>query len=118
MARGLAVKIQNAINNDRKDLYEATRGNWSAAKASCNSDNIAFVVGIYEGKVLSAYIPTQWYTVIADGEGERERRRFDGIPVDQETFSILRKSKNEEKILNSFGNAAAFAYVEIDGIDL
>lgn len=117
MARGLAVKIHHAINTDRKDLYEATRGNWPAAKASCNEDNIKFVVGIYEGKVLSAYIPTQWYNVTADGEGEIERRRFDGHPVDKEMFSLLKKKKNEEKIINSFGRGSSFTYVELDEIE-
>lgn len=118
MARGLAVKIQNAMNHDRKDLYEATRGNWPAAKANCNAGNIDFVVGIYEGKVLSAYIPTKWYTVIEDGEGENERRRFDGIPASQEIFTVLKKRKNEENILNSFGRGSSFTYVEIGELEL
>ncbi|WP_154676017.1 hypothetical protein [Bacillus dakarensis] len=51
----LAVKIHKAINEDRKDLYEATRGSWRAAMDQCNSDTINYVVGIYEGLVISAY---------------------------------------------------------------
>jgi hypothetical protein len=111
VVRILAVKIKRAINDSRVDLYEATRGNWKAAKENCNSNTVSYVVGIYEGKVLSAYKPTKWYSSIEDGT-ETVRRRFDGTPVDNDLFELFKK--NEEKIKNSFGQGAAIAYVDID----
>ncbi|MEH7085422.1 hypothetical protein V7139_22150 [Neobacillus drentensis] len=111
MVRILAVKIKRAINENRVDLYEATRGNWKAAKENCNTDTVGYVVGIYEGKVLSAYRPTRWYSVIEDGT-DSVRRRFEGTPVDKDLFEIFKK--NEEKIINSFGHGAAISYVEMD----
>ena len=111
MFRILAVKIHKAINDDRKDLYEATRGNWAAAIDKCNADTVNYVVGIYEGLVVSAYEPKIWYSVIKDGE-DRERRRFDGTPVNRDLFKLFKS--NEENIRNSFGRGQSIAYIEID----
>ncbi|MEH7415027.1 hypothetical protein V7266_07045 [Neobacillus drentensis] len=78
----LAVKIQNAVNKDGKDYYEATRGNWLANKNRVQK--VQFVAGILNKKVVCVYKPLTWQTVEENG---KKRHRFDGEEADQQTFN-------------------------------
>jgi hypothetical protein len=108
----LVVKIHNAINKDKKDPYEATRGNWRASKV--NTSHSDYVVGLYNGEVLAAYTPSTWHTIQENG---KDRRRFDGEPVEQKVFNLLKQ--NEKLFMDSYnGGSNPIAYVKIDFSDV
>jgi hypothetical protein len=99
----LAVKINIAVKADRKDYYEATRGNWRAAEKRVKK--VEYVIGVMGKEVVSVFRPLFWETIDENGQ---KRRRFEGEEVDQTTFNTFKAMERE--IIEGFGTGAAISY--------
>ncbi|MEI4770485.1 hypothetical protein WAX74_12645 [Psychrobacillus sp. FJAT-51614] len=106
----LLLKIQNALK-ERKDYYEATRGNWKINKSRLPF--IQYVAGISGGKVVCAFQPSKW-EVIEYGT-EKGRKRFEGNEVPSEI--LVKLQKKEEQVLRKFGRGSAVAYISLTEIE-
>lgn len=110
------VKIHHALR-EGKDFYEATRGNWKASLRRLE-DNVQYVVGIKEQKVVCVFEPQQWH-VIEESEAKVPqdvgRMYFDGSEATDDILARLQKS--EATLLKKFGSGAAIAYTSLDELD-
>ncbi|PLT31023.1 hypothetical protein [Peribacillus deserti] len=102
----LAVKIKNAVHKDGKDYYEATKGDWRAARDRVRK--VEYVIGVLDKEVVCVYKPLVWETVEKNG---RKRQRFEGKEVDKSTFNTFKDMQDD--ILKGFGVGASISYKQI-----
>ncbi|HEU4964423.1 MAG TPA: hypothetical protein VFV52_11320 [Bacilli bacterium] len=104
-------KIHRALE-EGKSFYEATRAHWRMDTRRLQ--HIQYAVGVDRGKIVCAFRPLKWETVLEDGP-DYKRKHFEGVEVSDEVLSQFQDA--ELKLLAKFGARKELAYASLTDID-
>lgn len=92
--------VNNAIDKDKRDLYNATQGRWKCSIRKVRSAELVF--SLYRGMIVGIWIPEKWYE--SDIKG---RVYFEGIQCEDEIILeryLYKKVPKAYSVVRYYGN--------------